>query len=555
MVRRVGGKRDTPAPDDSSAPRSLFEHLKHEVEALRPSMAEVPARALCAADFSSGHMFRVLLALVESGAFEGAVARATGVKHVKSREGTDVLIEPDGDFSHAAGLFEALLGKGGRAADESFAALVRAAGGWAPGTSGVRDNAYLDAYLAGERRMERGADAVFSSASLSIRGRSKLYNAVCHTGAQLVDTYGWCVPDERSLSLIRSLEVPIVEIGAGVGYWAKLLRARGVRVATFDIAAPPNPPLSHCFDAGGEKVLDCAPCWKRVVHGGPEALSADFGGAALFLCYPDDFEASSASLGQRCLDSFSGDWVVHVGELFGECLSMEHAPWGRTSAEEFQISLFRDFSCVCKAPLAYRWAHAMDSISIWRRTRSVFVVDDDDGDDEEEDEEGAKEGGDPTEGQPSVPPAMGGADAGASDDDGADGEEDEQDDEDDEDDEGYEDDEDGEGYEGYEGYEDDEDDEHDEGGGLTAWFLRPMSERLLPARGMAAPCFQERLGAAQRLLEEDERARSKAGRAEERDGEGAPQAGGGGAAAPSSAAAPAARAHAKAAPAKRQRRR
>lgn len=66
---------------------------------------------------------------------------------------------------------------------------------------------------------------------------------------------------------------------------------------------------------------------------------------ALLLCYPDDFEESGASLAARCLEHLQADTLVHCGELFGDCPMLDKAPWGRTSAPEFQQHLFSLFRC------------------------------------------------------------------------------------------------------------------------------------------------------------------------------------------------------------------
>ena len=46
--------------------------------------------------------------------------------------------------------------------------------------------------------------------------------------------YAWAIPDERALKIIREYG-PIVEMGAGRAYWARLLEARGVDIVAYDI--------------------------------------------------------------------------------------------------------------------------------------------------------------------------------------------------------------------------------------------------------------------------------------------------------------------------------
>lgn len=49
--------------------------------------------------------------------------------------------------------------------------------------------------------------------------------------------YAFAVPNERALQVIAYYS-PVVEVGAGTGYWAGLLRKRGVEVIAVDIAPP-----------------------------------------------------------------------------------------------------------------------------------------------------------------------------------------------------------------------------------------------------------------------------------------------------------------------------
>lgn len=72
--------------------------------------------------------------------------------------------------------------------------------------------------------------------------------ATCRDGTtadcrdELVATFGFAVPDEKALATIAA-HAPhgVVELGAGTGYWAKLLHDRGVDIVAYDLAPPPSP--------------------------------------------------------------------------------------------------------------------------------------------------------------------------------------------------------------------------------------------------------------------------------------------------------------------------
>ena len=105
----------------------------------------------------------------------------------------------------------------------------------------------------------------------------------------------------------------------------------------------------------------------------------------------------------ECLDYFQGTYVIHVGEvsgevggalthtintstqliherllpspplppptlqLFGDSVSLDQAPFGRSSSMEFQCQLSRDYHCLLRASLP-RWPHEGTTISVWKRT-------------------------------------------------------------------------------------------------------------------------------------------------------------------------------------------
>lgn len=77
----------------------------------------------------------------------------------------------------------------------------------------------------------------------------------------------------------------LVEIGAGTGYWAWLLRERGVDIVAYDRRPPSAPAVNghHAVRYQGEAVN--APPFVEVVEGGPE-MAAMHPDRALFLCWP-----------------------------------------------------------------------------------------------------------------------------------------------------------------------------------------------------------------------------------------------------------------------------
>jgi hypothetical protein len=168
-------------------------------------------------------------------------------------------------------------------------------------------------------------------------------------GSALVEKYAWCCPDERALNILAKF-APLVEIGAGKGYWAGLLRKRGVDILPYERHWLPNR-------------------WTTMFIGGPEILKKDFvKHRNLFLCYPDE----DRELAVACLNHFDGDYVIHVGELIttSTLSGGPQAPFGRTTSSNFQVDLMTDFHCILSAKLP-GFPFSNDHVTVWKRTRWV----------------------------------------------------------------------------------------------------------------------------------------------------------------------------------------
>jgi hypothetical protein len=115
----------------------------------------------------------------------------------------------------------------------------------------------------------------------------------------LAQRYAYVVPDERSLSLLGELGA-MVEMGAGTGYWAYRLLARGVDVIAYD-QAPPDGERANRYHAP-------TATWTDVVAA-DQAVLTEHSDRALFLCWPPLF----SSLGD-CLTTYNGNTVALIGD-------------------------------------------------------------------------------------------------------------------------------------------------------------------------------------------------------------------------------------------------
>jgi hypothetical protein len=152
--------------------------------------------------------------------------------------------------------------------------------------------------------------------------------------------YSWAVPDEPALAVIaRYSPNGVVEIGAGGGYWAMLLRERGVDVVAYD----PDP------EATGEHTWHSGRRWSEVLRGDHTAVIGH-PDRTLFLCWPN----YDMSWTDQVIDLFEGDTVVYVGEGSGGCTGTDrmHALLG----EQTYCPHWDDEPCTCD-PVQAKFQH------------------------------------------------------------------------------------------------------------------------------------------------------------------------------------------------------
>ena len=116
---------------------------------------------------------------------------------------------------------------------------------------------------------------------------------------ELVEEYSWAIPNREAIETIVEYE-PIVEVGAGTGYWAWCIDQLGGVVAATD-AEPPEATYRHVasYDA------------RRRVN----AMVADELDAALLLVWPPYDNPMAAD----ALEAYPGETVIYVGEGRGGC--------------------------------------------------------------------------------------------------------------------------------------------------------------------------------------------------------------------------------------------
>lgn len=152
------------------------------------------------------------------------------------------------------------------------------------------------------RSMREAIERLSASEEKSGLGDMYLVSAAVREFAR--DAYSWATPTDRALTAIVE-RGPIVEIGAGTGYWAALLADRGADVVAYDIQPPPN------FWHRGENQ------WFDLRTGSAE-LAGKHPDRTLFLCWPP-YADRMATDALKAHMRAGGERLVYVGEGEGGC--------------------------------------------------------------------------------------------------------------------------------------------------------------------------------------------------------------------------------------------
>lgn len=108
---------------------------------------------------------------------------------------------------------------------------------------------------------------------------------------ELIYKYAYAIPNDKALRKIAEYS-PIVEIGAGSGYWAHLLSKKGVDVVAYDNWR--NPKRKQWFD----------------VQLSDESVVKNHADRALFLCWPPVKD----EMALKAIRKYKGETVIYVGE-------------------------------------------------------------------------------------------------------------------------------------------------------------------------------------------------------------------------------------------------
>lgn len=212
-------------------------------------------------------------------------------------------------------------------------ARFRAAAARPPAPLAAGDNPYLDlvTILLGDppRPPGRVGDSI-----LGIPARRR----------ELAARFAWAIPGEAALAVLAGLG-PLLEGGAGAGYWAALLRARGADVVAVD-RAPPGGPVPNPHHPGRWT-------WTEVRAQDTVTAVGHHPDRTLVLCWPP-YDDDSA--GYLALRRYRGDRFAYIGD----------GPDGATGTPRLHRELAANWTAEVTVPLP-SWPGLADRLVVYRR--------------------------------------------------------------------------------------------------------------------------------------------------------------------------------------------
>lgn len=213
---------------------------------------------------------------------------------------------------------------------------------WREGVRRLRE--YHDRLTAARRRrgLRPGENPYLDLACLLAGGKNLSWSLPGGLGSvldlparrrELAALFSWAIPGEGALGVLGGYG-PLVECGAGTGYWAALLRARGVDVVASDIAPGRTP-------------------WTEVAPGRAVAAVRASRDRTLFVCWPpyDDDGASYAAV-----RAYRGDVLLYAGGASG----------GPTGTVRFHAELGLNWTPVEQVAVP-NWPGLRDRLFVYRR--------------------------------------------------------------------------------------------------------------------------------------------------------------------------------------------
>lgn len=161
---------------------------------------------------------------------------------------------------------------------------------------------------------------------------------------ELAALFSWAVPNTLALDVLAE-HAPLVECGAGMGYWAALLAARGVDIVAYDVK-PPGRGSKNQYHRGREP-------WTHVLRANSVVAARRHRDRTLVLCWPPYGDDASS---YAVLRAYRGDTVIYIGE----------PDEGATGSVRFRRELALNWT-LGQAVALPRWPRLRDTLMVYKR--------------------------------------------------------------------------------------------------------------------------------------------------------------------------------------------
>jgi hypothetical protein len=125
-------------------------------------------------------------------------------------------------------------------------------------------------------------------------------------------TYAYAIPSPQTIEWMQEFcaSLPIVEIGAGRGYWAAQLTRSGLTVEAYDLEPPDKTNNVSFPGAAGQ-----ADVWFPVRH--LDEFTSQTADHVLFLCWPPGWGNTMSSDALTAYEDAGGERLIYIGEPKG----------------------------------------------------------------------------------------------------------------------------------------------------------------------------------------------------------------------------------------------
>lgn len=169
----------------------------------------------------------------------------------------------------------------------------------------------------------------------------------------LQESYAYAVPSPETIAWVAAFcgQQPLVEIGAGRGYWAAQISRQGIAVEAFDLE-PPDSTRNPAFSLLGSQDSTWCPVQSMAEFG--QRPGADY---VLLLCWPPGWGNPMASNVLSAFEETGGTKLIYVGEPQG----------GKTADDQFFHALSTRWSLASSDAHYPSWWNLDDHAQGWIR--------------------------------------------------------------------------------------------------------------------------------------------------------------------------------------------